>query len=82
MATKEHQQLSSFIKNVHQTLRFRAQKIGAEEAWSEHCSNVTTLQEYSIAMKRLASKFWKENVEDKKKRLKEREMFQVNGGNR
>ena len=67
MATEEHKQLSSFIKNIHQFLRIRAQRIGADEAWREHCSDKRTLQEYAVTMQRLASKFWKENSSDEKK---------------
>ncbi|KAJ9584528.1 hypothetical protein L9F63_021138 [Diploptera punctata] len=67
MATEEQQKLSSFVKNVHQALRLRAQKIGADEAWKEHCSDETTLREYAVAMERLASKFWKENAKDENK---------------
>ncbi|PSN54468.1 hypothetical protein C0J52_05541 [Blattella germanica] len=49
---------------VHHSLRSRAHQIGPDEAWKEHCSKEDRLKEYAVAMKTLASVFWKENAED------------------
>lgn len=44
MASDGHQALASTIKNVHQTLRLEARKVGEEKAWQDHCQRVEVLQ--------------------------------------
>ncbi|CAG9861042.1 unnamed protein product [Phyllotreta striolata] len=59
MALKEHLEASDFIKNVHADLRKMSKTIGINEAWKNHCTNKETLDKYSLAMKELATKYWK-----------------------
>ncbi|PNF30614.1 putative methyltransferase BMT2 [Cryptotermes secundus] len=67
MAAEEHQQLSAFVKSIHQMLRSEAQKIGADKAWKEHCMKTDILQKYAVSMQKLASTFWEQNSADEKK---------------
>lgn len=72
MATDEHQSLAHLIKSVHYKLRIDAKKYGAEEAWSLHLKNAEILNEYSNAMKTLATNFWEENNRDENKSAESR----------
>lgn len=64
MATGNHRELANAIKNVHQTLRLEAKKIGEEKAWREHCQKSEVLQNYSQAMQQLATEHWEKNSSD------------------
>ncbi|KAJ1523519.1 hypothetical protein ONE63_001371 [Megalurothrips usitatus] len=64
MAEKKHKDLASAIKNVHQTLRLEARKVGEEKAWLEHCGKTDVLQNYAKAMRQLATEFWEKNAID------------------
>lgn len=59
----EHQMLSSFLKDIHLSLRKTALKVGAEKAWQEHCQNKDALTKYAKYMEKLATKHWTENNE-------------------
>lgn len=72
MATEEHQSLAHLIKSVHYKLRIDANKYGAEEAWNLHLKNPEILNDYSIAMKTLATNFWEENNRDENKSAESR----------
>lgn len=67
MADEEHQKLSTFVKRVHQMLRYEAHRVGADKAWKEHCNKSDILQEYAISMHKLASVFWEKNATDRNK---------------
>lgn len=67
MTAEEHQQLSAFVKSIHQMLRSEARKIGADKAWKEHCMKTNILQKYAISMQKLASTFWEQNSADENK---------------
>ncbi|XP_034232409.1 S-adenosylmethionine sensor upstream of mTORC1 [Thrips palmi] len=64
MASDGHQALASSIKNVHQTLRLEARKVGEEKAWFDHCQRGEVLQTYAQAMKQLATEHWDRNADD------------------
>lgn len=72
MATEEHQSLAHLIKSVHYNLRIDAKKYGAEKAWSLHLQNSEILNDYSNAMKTLATNFWEENNRDENKSAESR----------
>lgn len=40
----EHIQHAEFIKNCHLQLRLNSMKIGADEAWQNHCSDDSLLK--------------------------------------
>ncbi|CAB3364913.1 Hypothetical predicted protein [Cloeon dipterum] len=61
MASQEHLKLSSFIKEVHHTLRVDAATYGFEAAWSKHCKDLETLKEYAQNMAALAQEHWEQN---------------------
>jgi hypothetical protein len=67
MASEEHQQLSAFVKSIHQMLRSEARKMGADRAWKEHCKKTDILQKYAVSMHKLASTFWEQNSADENK---------------
>lgn len=64
MASEGHQALASSIKIVHQNLRLEARKNGEEKAWQDHCKKVEVLQNYSQAMRALATEHWDRNADD------------------
>ncbi|KAK3929042.1 S-adenosylmethionine sensor upstream of mTORC1 [Frankliniella fusca] len=64
MASENHRDLANAIKNVHQTLRQEAKKIGEEDAWREHCEKREVLKSYSQAMRKLATEHWDKNSAD------------------
>lgn len=72
MATEEHQNLAHLIKSVHYKLRIDAKKYGAEEAWNLHLQNSEILNDYSNAMKTLATNYWEENNRDENKSAESR----------
>jgi hypothetical protein len=72
MAVEEHQQLSAFVKSIHQILRSEARKIGADKAWKEHCMKTDILQKYADSMQKLASTIWEQNSVDENKRAQSR----------
>lgn len=63
MASLEHIELSTYIKNVHNSLRSNFKKMGFESAWQMHCEDDKVLEEYAQAMKKLATEFWDKNAE-------------------
>lgn len=67
MATPEHIQLSTFIKNVHIKLRKQSKQLGFDAVWQEHCQNDSILQEYASSMKKLATEYWEKNAENDEK---------------
>lgn len=58
MASKEHLELSSFIKDVHKNLRDKAKLIGSDLAWKNHLEEETQLRNYAEAMKTLSEAHW------------------------
>lgn len=68
MASLEHIQLATIIKDVHKQLREDTRKFGASEAWSRHLKRRQQLQNYSKAMHELASTHWEENSAAKKRK--------------
>ncbi|GLH03387.1 S-adenosylmethionine sensor upstream of mTORC1 [Gryllus bimaculatus] len=65
MASEEQKKLAEFIKNVHQMLRINARKIGASQAWKEHCQEEKILSQYAEAMRQLALEHWEHNADKK-----------------
>lgn len=62
MASAEHLQLSSLIKDLHQQLRNDTLELGEATAWSQHLQRKQRLQNYSVAMHSLATRFWNTNT--------------------
>ncbi|XP_065162642.1 S-adenosylmethionine sensor upstream of mTORC1 [Atheta coriaria] len=60
-ASKEHLELSTFIKEVHKQLRKDATEHGWEETWQKHVNNKSMLTQYAETMESLACKHWTEN---------------------
>lgn len=58
MASKEHQDLSEFIKSVHKSLRNESKKLGADHAWKQHLEQEKQLRDYAEAMKTLSESHW------------------------
>lgn len=58
MASKEHQELSEFIKSVHKSLREESKKLGADHAWKQHLEQEKQLRDYAEAMKTLSESHW------------------------
>lgn len=61
MASEEHKSLAQYLKEVHSSLRKSSYKIGAEQAWREHCEKKDTLKTYAQCMQKLATTHWTEN---------------------
>lgn len=61
MASKEHQQLATTIKSIHQELRALSSSLGADEAWKRHLQDEKTLKTYAKSMRELAENHWSSN---------------------
>lgn len=61
MASEEHKALAHYLKEVHSTLRKASHKLGAQQAWQEHCNKKGILKTYSQYMEKLATTHWTEN---------------------
>lgn len=61
VASQEHLKLSSEIKKLHSTLRYKTKQLGAKRAWQEHLQAKAHLQSYAKAMKELAINHWEVN---------------------
>ncbi|XP_066581816.1 S-adenosylmethionine sensor upstream of mTORC1 [Prorops nasuta] len=67
MACIEQKNLADFIKQTHSLLRNECRAYGASKAWQKHLTCSDLLQEYSLAMQKLAKLYWtKENDLDAK----------------
>ncbi|XP_041983073.1 S-adenosylmethionine sensor upstream of mTORC1 [Aricia agestis] len=66
MASKEHQELAQFLKDVHLSLRKQTCAVGAETAWNEHCKDEKVLRKYAKCMEKLATTFWDENSSEER----------------
>lgn len=61
MANEEHKDLAQFLKEVHSSIRIASSKMGAEQAWQEHCENKNILKMYAHCMEKLATTHWAKN---------------------
>ncbi|XP_063709777.1 S-adenosylmethionine sensor upstream of mTORC1 [Culicoides brevitarsis] len=69
MASKEHLELSGFIKDVHKNLRNAAKLIGSDLAWKQHLEEEKQLRDYAEAMKNLSENHWKVNRDKELNRI-------------
>lgn len=61
MASEEHKLLAHYLKEVHSSLRKASYKLGADQAWREHCDKKEVLKTYAQCMEKLATTHWTEN---------------------
>ncbi|XP_028158620.1 S-adenosylmethionine sensor upstream of mTORC1 [Ostrinia furnacalis] len=61
MASEEHKELASYLKNVHSKLRKASAKNGSDRAWLDHCANKDVLETYAHCMEKLATTHWTTN---------------------
>lgn len=62
MASDEHKSLAHYLKEVHSSLRKASCRLGAEQAWQEHCDKKGILKTYAYCMEKLATTHWTENA--------------------
>ncbi|KAK0077353.1 hypothetical protein PV325_004054 [Microctonus aethiopoides] len=58
MASDEHKQLATIIKETHSRLRNDCRIYGPKEAWNRHVARTDDLQKYAISMQELATAHW------------------------